>query len=336
MEIIIRCPNCGMELEAPDDLVGSRAMCPGCQQPFVVQAYDPANESLVADSPASSAVSTKESPSSEATKSNRKSTSTTSSVNETAPASSAAASRSTGGDAGDGSSSTSAAAGSTAGNTSGKPRFNGLDASLMAELGPDVKNAPSPACSAAPLTDFVPATNSPIRTDRPTRRERKVARLVTSGQEVSKLTLGADGQLPELVIKETAATEKRKTEEQESSPLMLIVALLVSVSMSMLMLFVPTESRSSKADVADSLAALQEHYIGNKQPLEPYQLLIRKALQAENKGDRRTAIAVYRQLLEMLYQERPNRNQGLTGPKLSTQEPNDRQLEAHLNTLLAR
>lgn len=320
MEIIIRCPNCGMELEAPDEMVGRPALCPGCQRSFVVQAVD---ESEVSSAPAPAAP-------------------TTSPVSTTAPASNASAS----------SSSTKSSTESTAdAASSGKPRFKGLDPALLAELGGGSAPAPSSAPTSSsnsrssssattkepkPLDSFEPAAVTPVRNDRPTRRERKTAKLITSTNDNSRLTLGADGQLPELVIKETSTTEKKTKEDQESSPVMLIVALAVSVAMSLLLLFVPTQSRSSKTDVADALAALQEHYIGTRQPLEPYQMLVRKAIQAENKGDVRTAVSAYSELLQMLHEERPNENQGLTGPRYSTREPNDRQLEIYLRTLLAR
>lgn len=331
MEIITRCPNCGMELEAPDEMIGSPALCPGCQRPFVVQ---PVSETSMDESGGRSEASAGSGPSvpsaaSPATtngarseqRQRRDEKSTKNQTTSPSPTDSASPQA-----------------------APGKPRFKGLDADLMAELGGQAtaatpSNEPrttSAAPAAKTLTDFQPASATPVRADRPNKRERKVARLVTGGDDVAKLTLGADGQLPQLVIKETTTTEKRRTEESESSPTMLIIAVAMSVGLSLLLLFVPTTGRSSKTDVADSLAALQEHYIGSRQPLEPYQLLIRQALQAENKGDRRTATGIYRRLLEMLHEERPNRNQGLTGPTLSTREPNDRQLEAHLRTLLTR
>ncbi|MEZ6107547.1 MAG: hypothetical protein R3B96_15860 [Pirellulaceae bacterium] len=46
----------------------------------------------------------------------------------------------------------------------------------------------------------------------PQQRERKVARLVTGGDDVAKLTRRRWA-LPQLVIKETTTTEKRRTEE---------------------------------------------------------------------------------------------------------------------------
>lgn len=326
MEIIIRCPNCGMELEAPDEMVGRPALCPGCQRPFVVQAIEPSDASAQAeDSVASPVASNNANESSQA--STRPSTpgSAREPSAESAPQSSA----------------------------SGKPRFKGLDPSLLAELGgastPSTATGSTPSSTAMrggatssaakepkPLESFEPAPVTPVRSDRPNRRERKSAKLITSASDNTRLTLGADGQLPELLIKEANTTEKRPKEEQESSPVLLIVALVVSVSMSVLLLFIPTQGRSSQTDVADSIAALQEHYIGSRQPLEPYQLLVRKAIQAENKGDLRTAIGVYRELLQMLHEERPNENQGLTGPRYSNREPNDGQLESHLRVLLSR
>ncbi|HAN97269.1 MAG TPA: hypothetical protein DCQ98_07480 [Planctomycetaceae bacterium] len=348
MEVIIRCPNCGMELEAPSDLIGRAALCPGCQVPFVVRPID-ANETEAAprtgDVVSSAAAPQKRAdeigsrgeqrersagrPSSTdpADVETRRSESQRSET-ETAPATAPA----------------------------GAPRFKGLDPSLLAELGGDSGasgkkesgrserkkdrkgngDTKGSVETAPPLEPISDEESRSMRTSKPAKRERRAARLVTETGDAGKLALGADGQLPQLVVKETTAVEKPRDAESDSNPMVLIIAVAFSVLISVVLLFAPTGGGSAQADVSDSLAALQEHYIGRRQPLEPYQVMVREALQCENKGDRGSATAIYRRLLDMIHAERQDPNQGLTGPKISLQEPNDQRLEAHLKVLLAR
>ena len=42
MEVTIQCPHCQMELEAPAELEGKPAICPNCQEQFIVQPIDAA------------------------------------------------------------------------------------------------------------------------------------------------------------------------------------------------------------------------------------------------------------------------------------------------------
>jgi hypothetical protein len=358
MEVIIRCPNCGMELEAPSDLIGRAALCPGCQVPFVVRPIDatpteasPRTNDVVPTAAATESRSNEVGSSGERReRSAGRTASTTSADVETRRSESQRAeSQRT-------ESRRSETETAPAPAPSGAPRFKGLDPSLLAELGGDagasgkqenggadrkkdrrakgdVKGSVETAPPLEPISD---EESRSMRGAKPAKRERRAARLVTETSDAGKLALGADGQLPQLVVKETAAVEKPRDAESDSNPMVLIIAVAFSVLISVVLLFAPTGGGSAQADVSDSLAALQEHYIGRRQPLEPYQVMVREALQCENKGDRGTATAIYRRLLDMIHAERQDPNQGLTGPKISLQEPNDQRLEAHLKVLLAR
>ncbi len=353
MEVIIRCPNCGMELEAPSDLIGRAALCPGCQVPFVVRPIDaPPTETSPRTNDVVSTAATTESRADDVGSSgerrerrSRRPASTTSADVETRRSESQRAE-----------SRRSESETAPAPVPSGAPRFKGLDPSLLAELGGDGGtsgkqesgradrkkdrrgngDAKGSVETAPPLEPISDEESRSMRGTKPAKRERRAARLVTETTDAGKLALGADGQLPQLVVKETAAVEKPRDAESDSNPMVLIIAVAFSVLISVVLLFAPTGGGSAQADVSDSLAALQEHYIGRRQPLEPYQVMVREALQCENKGDRGTATAIYRRLLDMIHAERQDPNQGLTGPKISLQEPNDQRLETHLKVLLAR
>jgi len=322
MEVTIQCPHCQMELEAPAELEGKPAICPNCQEQFIVQPIDTAE---TVDSPINVSQTTppKEDPPtadpSQKKKPRFKTESTPSPLPSNPVSSSGAAT----------------------------PRFKGLDANLLAELqgeasasgdaqlgdttSPPSGPAPTPADPSLMDAQTVPTT----RNLRPEKRQKKTARLLTSEAAETWLPLGNDGQLPQLVVKDEQLKESKQRESTESNPLILVIVLVASVAMSLLLLFVPDELPSSNNSMGDSLDALEEYYIGTKQPLEPYQILVRSALERENEGERREAKEVYRKLLDMLHAERRNPNEYLTGPPFSSREPNDRSFENHLRVLLS-
>ena len=57
MEVTIQCPHCQMELEAPAELEGKPAICPNCQEQFIVQPIDAAPQTPAAPEPSTAAQS---------------------------------------------------------------------------------------------------------------------------------------------------------------------------------------------------------------------------------------------------------------------------------------
>ena len=338
MEVTIQCPHCQMELEAPADLEGKPAICPGCQAQFIVRAVrneesesdrsgnghtvrdESGGHDQSADEPTSGASHRGEA-SSESSSASRKSKSRSSKRRRSQPSTESEPT-------------TTAEDRSESSNASG-PRFKGLDAGLMAEL----QGAPGEGTgeTQSQLTEPRPKAAQPqpaTRNVKPQKRKRKAARLLSGETAETWLPLGADGQLPELVVKDEQQAETQKRDTSESNPLLLVAVLVGSVAMSLLLLFVPEEGPGNTGTLTDSLQALETSYIG-KGDLKPYQLLVRKALEFEHEGERGQAKEVYRQLLDMLHAEKRSSSEFLTGPAFSSKEPNDRSFEKHLKVLLS-
>src|SRR5204863_3515447 len=92
--------------------------------------------------------------------------------------------------------------------------------------------------------------------------------------------LGADGKLPELKLEEGASQEKA-VERSTTSSLPVLLALFASVGMSVLMLLVPTGGgRTEPETKATARWTIQKYYISQETMLEPYQEILRRALQA--------------------------------------------------------
>lgn len=161
------------------------------------------------------------------------------------------------------------------------------------------------------------------------------------------MKLGADGQLPQLALREGEQREKKTEEKQGMNPLILI-AFLVSVGFSVVILLLPQESESESRAKADARNALEQDYI--KGIIDPtatnksYQSYLREALQAHRIGDYQTELNRYRRVMNLLHSEGIREKTGLTGKlKESYDEkgnpnpagrPNDEHLEKQLSILL--
>ena len=316
MEVTIQCPHCQMELEAPAELEGKPAICPNCQEQFIVQPIDAAPQTPAAPEPSAAAQSEPAEPKPKkrkpkTTEKRRPKTEKEGSTSKSAP---------------------------DAEPSLKTPRFKGLDAHLLSELQGEssTENPPAPSSKLAkPTSQTTAPERKATRNAAPEKRQRKTARLLSNDAAETWLPLGNDGELPQLVVKDEHLKEVKQRESKESNPLILILILVMSVAMSLLLLFVPEELPTANNSMSDSVEVLQQSYIGTKQPLEPYQILVRSALELENEGERAEAKEIYRQLLDMLHAERRNPNEYLTGPPFSSREPNDRSFEYHLKILLS-
>lgn len=203
--------------------------------------------------------------------------------------------------------------------------------------------SPSPASVSPVSGQTVAKFKGPVPGSQPApkpakrQREVKKAKFVASGAVATRINLGEDGQLPNLVVADNKETKETENEERPTSPVLMIVALVFSVVVSVVMLVAPQgPERSESTSKQESIQHIQEHYIGTGSDLKPYQELLRAGIQAERRGDRPEARAAFREVLRMLRAETRG-EMGLTAPKWANVEtvPNDRDLEKHLNVLLA-
>ena len=78
---------------------------------------------------------------------------------------------------------------------------------------------------------------------------------------------------------------------------------------------------------------IEDHYFGSgtleAKRLEPYQLLLREAQQAQSRGDDKTERKRYHKVLDMLRAERGAEERGLTGSRSK-----DKELEEAISVLL--
>ena len=185
-----------------------------------------------------------------------------------------------------------------------------------------------------------PAAKRPIES---TGRTVKVAKFVADGAVQSRLELGQDGQLPQLIANAGKQDKELDDEsEKDNSAWLLVGVMCFSVLMSVIMLFVPTDSTKVSSDEkAEAREKIKEFYIGDGADIKPYQQLLRGALQAYNRGDENLELRVYRRVLHMLRSEEAKKR-GLTRKKWMSgsswrdreSAPNDREWEELLSVLL--
>ena len=153
---------------------------------------------------------------------------------------------------------------------------------------------------------------------------RTVAKFITDRTGETLVRLGEDGHLPELALVESAAPklDKRKRAPQ-GNPALVYGALGFSLLLSLAMLFIDspvTDERSqSKLEARQSvMRALgddkQPIFVGgDKQPIKPFQQLLRDAGLAHSRGDFKAERAAYQKVLKLLNSEDKNPFTGITG-----------------------
>ena len=204
--------------------------------------------------------------------------------------------------------------------------------------------------SVPPLPDvpgsLPPASVPRIPTSPPRRAKRvgKAAKFIGSEVTETRVQLGADGQLPNLVLRDEKKKEVEDSPAQSSNPLLLIGVLCFSVTISVIMLFVNTENKHVDGKSKEQARAqIQESYTG-KPPedhtgppptIKPYQRKLREALQVHNLGDYTMERGRYREVLDMLHNESNQDAAGLTGFREAKKPPNDRHLKGLISTLLS-
>ncbi|MEQ8791021.1 MAG: hypothetical protein RIC55_32465 [Pirellulaceae bacterium] len=177
---------------------------------------------------------------------------------------------------------------------------------------------------------------------KPARRTVQSAKFITAGETASHVQLGADGQLPDLVLREGEQREKPSEEKQGVNPLVL-VAVLVSVLMTVAVLFLDDAGVGGSTASKDAArAVIKQHYIDVPRSIDPtslnkpYQYYLRAALQAHSRGDAAAEMRNYRHVMNLLHSEGISKISGLTGRIGSVQtEKTDRHLEHQLSILLS-
>lgn len=327
MPIKLHCPRCAKELSAPDELLGKTVACPRCSERFPVEenGFDEDHSDSKYYPPGTNAFPPGYGP---------------------PPA--------------DGRSTTPNISTSTA-PSSPPPDADGVTPPPVVGPPPTIPpqsdaGPPSPPPIAAAGAPAPPQsaprkkpTSARFRTEeneapQPPRRTVKSARFITAGETASHVRLGADGQLPQLQLRQGEQREKPVEEKQGLNPLVL-AAVLVSVAMSVAVLLLPTEPIGG---VSPSKQAAREeirkHYTTTHSPIDPkslnkpYQYYLRLALQANSEGDYATELRNYRHVMDLLHSEGKSEYRGLTGQPGNLDNPlppSDRHLEQQLSILLS-
>jgi hypothetical protein len=167
-------------------------------------------------------------------------------------------------------------------------------------------------------------------------RAAQPARFIAANPTERRIDLGADGRLPELVFQEGQKTEHGAAVTPSSNPIVLIVVLTVSFGLSVAMLLIhPASGRSESQRNAEARDELALHYTQSYRRLEPYQELLRQALQFHNQGKYAEERRCYRRVLDLLQEEHRDNLKGLTGVRRGDSPPSDEHLESLLSQLLS-
>ena len=221
----------------------------------------------------------------------------------------------------------------------GLKSFKGRDVASAARAIPNPAEPPSmssTAPSTGPASPPIQPTEPPKPRQQKPRRRPKQAKFITADATQTKVLLGADGQLPELVLREADAKEKKEAVSSSGSSPLMIVALVVSIVFSVILLLADLSgSRGENVTKQDARETLKKYHIGGESDaseLEPYQLLIREALKEHSSDHEKAERRLYKQVLDMLHAEGKNRF-GVTG-RVPGSSHSDKHLEKLINTLL--
>ncbi|MCY2993259.1 MAG: hypothetical protein NTY19_36060 [Planctomycetota bacterium] len=218
---------------------------------------------------------------------------------------------------------------------------------VLAEVPPPPIQAPPvmPSRSEAPNDSLGAVRRGPTaaspkikRRTPPVDRRAQTAKFITAEAVDTRIPLGADGQLPRLILLDGHSQPVVDAPAQSSNLFVLVGVLCLSVTLSVVMLFMELEntiSNSAAKQRARDRIAL--HYLGQPPTIKPYQKKLREALQAANNEDYKKESRLYHDVLDILRVETTARSHaGLTGLREAQdpREPSDRDLEQQLSTLL--
>ncbi|MCE9554317.1 MAG: hypothetical protein K8T91_13200, partial [Planctomycetes bacterium] len=193
---------------------------------------------------------------------------------------------------------------------------------------------PSPPVAAPTQVEAPPAVAQPVASNR------RVAQFITADVAQSQLTVAADGKLPELQLNaDNAGPRKRKVLVGGNSwATVVLISLSLLAAVAMIMIDTGAAPTSNSTDT-DSRIRIEKRYFGDDgTELRPYQILLRRAQQAHDRGDRKAERQYYLQVLGMLRDENLHPlGRNLTGmEKKATDKtlPSDEDLEDLISKVL--
>jgi hypothetical protein len=163
----------------------------------------------------------------------------------------------------------------------------------------------------------------------------KAAKFIAGEATETRVQLGADGQLPNLVLRDDKKKQVEDSPASSSNPLLLIGVLCFSITISVVMLFVDIEGGHVEGEAKErAREQIERYYTGTPPTIKLHQRKLREGLQAHNLGDYAMERARYREVLDMLHNEANRGFAGLTGMREAQAPPNDAHLKELISTLL--
>ncbi len=153
----------------------------------------------------------------------------------------------------------------------------------------------------------------------------QTARFIQRDVNETKVTLGEDGQLPDLALKVQEKRDDADAQSSSSNSWVLIAVLCFSVLMSVAILLIDEPGAVGRSDKAEAHQQLEQIFSswdrtkGGPVAAEMHDLLAR-ALQAHNRGDNEQELELYRRLMDLLNREDAPRYGGFSGEDERLQE----------------
>ena len=145
----------------------------------------------------------------------------------------------------------------------------------------------------------------------------QTARFIERDANATNVTLGADGQLPELALASEDSQPESVSDSESSHPWLMMVVLCVSVLLSVLILIVDEPPQFGTGDRAEDrhaeLVEIMESCEGSDPAVREIRWLLAHAVQAYNRGDSREEKQYYRQILNVLNREDAPKYGGFSG-----------------------
>jgi hypothetical protein len=173
----------------------------------------------------------------------------------------------------------------------------------------------TPQAQAAPQSSYLPPAALPIASPAaPAVTQSTLVPRFKAADPVHKSPqLGADGKLPELSLIEAQKVGKSTAEAKKSRTWLVYTGLALSMFMSITLATVDVAPSLGNADEKNqAVQEIRNHFAPEgRASLQPYQVALREAERARQRGDRDTQAAYLRRVLELLRTE--GRRGSLTG-----------------------
>jgi hypothetical protein len=186
-------------------------------------------------------------------------------------------------------------------------------------------------------TDRKPLGKSAAAKRKKSVRKAEVARFITDQPGDPLVRLGEDGKLPELELAD-AGQRPRSERAAEKNPMLLYGVLTCSFVMSLGMLLLDSgPARVTSQQREEARLKLQEFFGEEGEPIEPYQMALRRALIENSQGEYREEKREYSSVLKMLNAadiRDPANGNGLTGRHTGRGRSSDEDLRKYLEVLL--